>query len=127
MTFFDRGYLTKEIPLGFGVAKNSGAAPLNFWESPVNLLDPEFIATCFEHYRYPLEKNGHGRKRRLVNHRPAMPTLLNDTNCVIACTSETVFTDFWAFNAFYPSPFDECRRLQRLEQLQRLLFFSAFI
>jgi len=62
MTFFERGYLTKEIPLSFAVAKNSGSTQLNFLESPVNLLDPEFLATDSEPYRYPLEKNGHGRK-----------------------------------------------------------------
>jgi len=60
MTFFERGYLTKKIPLSFGVAKNSGSAPLNSWESPVNLLDLEFLGTGSERYRYPLEKNGHG-------------------------------------------------------------------
>jgi len=62
MTFFERGYLTKEIPLSFAVAKNSGSTQLNFLESPMNLLDPEFLATDSEPYRYPLEKNGHGRK-----------------------------------------------------------------
>jgi len=62
MTFFERGYLTKEIPPNFAVAKNSGSAPLKFLESPVNLLDPEFLATGSEPYGYPLEENGHGRK-----------------------------------------------------------------
>jgi len=63
MTFFERGYLTKEIPLNVGVAKNSGSAPLHFQESFVNLLELEFLATGTEPCRYPLEKNGHGRKK----------------------------------------------------------------
>jgi len=54
MTFFERGYLTKEIPLSFAVAKNSGSTQLNFLESPMNLLDPEFLATDSEPHRYPL-------------------------------------------------------------------------
>jgi len=29
----------------------------------MNLLDLEFLATGSERYRYPLEKNGHGRKQ----------------------------------------------------------------
>jgi hypothetical protein len=29
----------------------------------MNLLDLEFLATGSEPYRYPLEKNGHGRKQ----------------------------------------------------------------
>ena len=31
----------------------------------MNLLDLEFLATGSERYRYPLEKNGHGRKQTL--------------------------------------------------------------
>ena len=31
----------------------------------MNFLDLEFLATGSEHYRYPLEKNGHGRKQGL--------------------------------------------------------------
>jgi len=60
---FRKGISHKKIPLSFGVAKNSGPAPLNSLESPVNLLDLEFLATGSEPYRYPLEKNGHGRNR----------------------------------------------------------------
>jgi len=60
---FRKGVSHKEIPLSFGVAKDSGSAPPNFLESPVNLLDLEFLATGSEPYRYPLEKNGHGRNR----------------------------------------------------------------
>jgi len=59
---FRKGISHKKIPPNFAVAKNSGSASLNFWESPLNGLDPEFLATGFEPYRYPLEKNGHGRK-----------------------------------------------------------------
>ena len=29
----------------------------------MNLLELEFLATGSEPYRYPLEKNGHGRKK----------------------------------------------------------------
>jgi len=60
MTFFERGYLTKEIPLSFAVAKNSGSTQLNFLESPMNLLDPEFLATDSEPYRYPLAAGPEG-------------------------------------------------------------------
>jgi hypothetical protein len=42
------------------VAKNSGSAPMNFWESPMNLLDLEFLATASEHYRYPLASGPEG-------------------------------------------------------------------
>ena len=31
----------------------------------MNLLDLEFLATCSGPHRYPLEKNGHGRKPKL--------------------------------------------------------------
>ena len=61
---FRKGISHKKIPLGFAVAKNSGSAQLNSWESPSNLLDLEFLATGSEPDRYPLEKNGHGRNRR---------------------------------------------------------------
>ena len=60
---FRKGISQKKIPLSFGVAKNSGSALLNSGESSVNLLDLEFLATGSEPYRYPLEKNGHGRNR----------------------------------------------------------------
>jgi hypothetical protein len=30
----------------------------------MNLLDLEFLAIASERYRYPLEKNGHGRKHK---------------------------------------------------------------
>jgi len=39
---FRKGISHKEIPLDFGVAKNSRSTPLNFQESPLNLLDLEF-------------------------------------------------------------------------------------
>ena len=51
---FRKGISHKKILLSFGVAKNSGSAPLSFWESPANLLDLEFLATASEPYRYPL-------------------------------------------------------------------------
>jgi len=60
---FRKGISHKKIPLSFGVAKNSRSTPLNSWESPMNLLDLEFLATGSEPYRYALEKNGHGRNR----------------------------------------------------------------
>ena len=69
MTFFERGYLTKEIPQNFAVAKNSGSAPLNSLQSLMNSLDLEFLATGSGPYRYPLEKNGHGRKNGLLGTR----------------------------------------------------------
>jgi hypothetical protein len=34
----------------------------------MNLLDLEFLATGSEPYRYPLEKNGHGRKQGRRKH-----------------------------------------------------------
>ncbi|MGD2126520.1 MAG: hypothetical protein PVG99_10595 [Desulfobacteraceae bacterium] len=63
MIFFERGYLIKRIPPDLGVAKNSGFTPLNTWESPMSVLNLEFLATTHEYLRYPLEKNGHGRQK----------------------------------------------------------------
>jgi len=88
---FRKGISHKKIPLSFGVAKNSGSAPLNSWESPMNSLDLEFLATGSEPYRYPLASGPEGvtlegRKMAMagtagaVNERASMPTLLNDTN-----------------------------------------------
>jgi hypothetical protein len=42
------------------VAKNSGFTPLYTWESPMSLLNLEFLGTTTKHLRDPLEKNGHG-------------------------------------------------------------------
>ena len=92
---FRKGISHKKIPLSFGVAKNSGSAPLNSWESPVNLLDLEFLATGSECYRYPLAYGPEGvalegRKMPMaetegaVNERRSMPTLLNDTKVLDA-------------------------------------------
>ena len=48
-----------------------------FWE----MLFQKETGTASEPYRYPLEKNGHGRKQgRCQQIRGPMPTLLNDTN-----------------------------------------------
>jgi hypothetical protein len=91
MTFFERGYLTKEIPLSFGVAKNSRSAPLNFWESPVDLSELEFLATGPERYRYPLASGPEGAtlegrktamagKRAFWTQRKPMPTVLKVTH-----------------------------------------------
>ena len=49
----------------------------------MNFLDLEFLVTGSKPYRYPLEKNGHGRNRGPVNERRAMPTLLNDTEKLV--------------------------------------------
>jgi len=73
------------------VAKNSGSALLNSSESPVNLLDLEFLATGFEPYRYPLASGPEGvtlegrkmamaGKRAFRNQRSPRPTLLNVTD-----------------------------------------------
>ena len=43
----------------------------------MNFLDLEFLATGSEPYRYPLEKNGHGRKQRRCKQEGGMPILLN--------------------------------------------------
>jgi hypothetical protein len=87
---FLKGISHKKIPLSFGVAKNSGSALLNFQESPMNLLDLEFLATGSEPYRYPLASGPEGvtlegRKmvmggtRGVVNKRGSLPSLLNVT------------------------------------------------
>jgi len=68
---FRKGISHKKISLSFGVAKNSGSAPLNAWESPVNLLDLEFLATGSEHYRYPLAYGPEGVT--LEGRKMAMP------------------------------------------------------
>jgi hypothetical protein len=39
----------------------------------MNLLDLEFLATGSEPYRYPLEKNGHGRKQGRLKREKADP------------------------------------------------------
>jgi hypothetical protein len=56
----------------------------------MNLLDLEFLATGSERYRYPLEKNGHGRKQRHCKQEESMPTLLKDNN-LLAIVCEGVF------------------------------------
>ncbi len=45
MSLFERGYL-KKIPPDFAVAENWGFATQTHWESPSNLLNPEFSATA---------------------------------------------------------------------------------
>jgi len=101
MTFFERGYLTKKVPLSSGVAKNSGSAPPNCQESPMNLSDPEFLATGSEPYRYPLAPGPEGvtlegRKMAVagiggaLNERGPMPTLLNDTNPLLQQSKSSV-------------------------------------
>ena len=41
----------------------------------MNSLDLEFLATSTEPHRYPLEKNGHGRKQRARKKRGGKATL----------------------------------------------------
>jgi len=88
---FRKGISHEKIPLILGVAKNSGSTSRNSWESPMNWLDLEFLATGSEPYRYPLASGPEGvtlegRKMAMVgtggavNERRSMPTLLNDTN-----------------------------------------------
>jgi hypothetical protein len=91
---FRKGISHKKTPLSLGVAENSGSAPLNSWESPLNLPDLEFLATGSEPYGYPLASGPEGatldgRKMAMaetggaVNERGSTPTLLNDTNFLI--------------------------------------------
>jgi len=60
---FSKGDISREIPPQLAVAKNSGFTPQSPWESPVSVLNPEFLATALCRNRYPLEKRGMASKR----------------------------------------------------------------
>jgi hypothetical protein len=74
---FRKGISHERIPPDLAVAKNLGFAPLNPRESPINLLNPEFLATSLCRNRYPLEKRVMASKKNRLAESPAMPALLN--------------------------------------------------
>jgi hypothetical protein len=78
------GISHKKIPQDPTVTGNSGFAPGNTWESPMNRLNPEFPVTAHERNRYSLASGPEGEKRHGLQNtkglpNQSMPTLLNDT------------------------------------------------